>query len=100
MDQTLANLSMLEQSFATICAKIDEKTLKQRAKIAELKERIMQCNNTIQVVQGKNQALAFISPSKYVRSYKFEPENNVSIFNEYLIRPSIKKFDMNTRYDM
>jgi hypothetical protein len=89
MDQTLANLSMLEQSFATICAKIDEKTLKQRAKIAELKERIMQCNNTIQVVQGKNQALAFISPSKYV-----------SIFNEYLIRPSIKKFDMNTRYDM
>lgn len=44
--------------------------------------------------------MAFTSPSKYVRSYKFEPENNVSMFNEYLIRPSIKRFDMNTRYDM
>lgn len=100
MDQSLANLAMLEQSFGNICTKIEEKTARQRAKIAELKQRILSCNETIQQLQEKKQALAFISPSRYVRSYKFEPENNVSIFHEYLIRPSIKKFDMNTRYDM
>lgn len=44
MDQSLANLAMLEQSFGTICTKIEEKTAKQRAKIAELKERITKCN--------------------------------------------------------
>lgn len=63
-------------------------------------ERITKCNEEIEKLQGKNQALAFISPSKFIRTYKFEPENNVSMFHEYLQRPCLKRFDPNTKYDM
>lgn len=33
MDQALANLAQLEQSFQTLCGKINEKSTKQKAKI-------------------------------------------------------------------
>jgi hypothetical protein len=41
-----------------------------------------------------------VSPGEYPKKYKFDPENNVSIFKEYLKKTQINKLDMNAQYQV
>jgi hypothetical protein len=41
-----------------------------------------------------------VSPGEYPRKYKFDPENNVSVFKEYLKKTKVNKLDMNAHYQV
>jgi hypothetical protein len=60
----------------------------------------MSCKDKISHLEGTNQALIFVSPGQYPKKYKFDPERNVSIFKEYLLKTKINKLDMNAHYQV
>ena len=39
-----------------------------------------------------------MSPGEYPKKYKFDPEKNVSIFRDYLVKTKINKLDMGAHY--
>jgi hypothetical protein len=39
-----------------------------------------------------------VSPGEYPKKYKFDPEKNVSIFRDYLVKTKINKLDMSAHY--
>lgn len=72
-DQMLVNLYKLQESFVKINNTITEKTKQQNERIEKIRQRIGNCMNRIQEIEGVNKAICFVSPGEYPTKYKFDP---------------------------
>jgi len=96
LDQTIQNLSNIEEVFNKISSKVDAKLQQTKNKLRQLEERRQICMQKIEILAGLNVALTIYSPAKYVRPYKFEEATlKQALFYDLYLKPHIPKVDTN-----
>ena len=96
LDQTIQNLSNIEEVFNKISSKVETKLQQTKNKLRQLEERRQICMRKIETLAGLNVALTIYSPAKYVRPYKFEEATlKQALFYDLYLKPHIPKIDSN-----
>ena len=96
LDQTIQNLSNIEEVFNRISSKVDVKLQQTKNKLKQLEERRAICMRKIETLAGLNVALTIYSPAKYIKPYKFEEASlKQALFYDLYLKPHIPRIDMN-----
>lgn len=96
LDQTILNLSNIEEVFNSITTKIESRLTNSKNKLRQIEERRMICLKKIEALANLNVALTIYSPSKYVKPYKFEENTWKScIFYDLYMKVHVPRIDTN-----
>ncbi len=96
LDQTIQNLSNIEEVFNKLSSKVESKLQQTKNKLQQLEERRAICMRKIETLAGLNVALTIYSPAKYIRPYKFEEASlKQALFYDFYLKPHIPRIDTN-----